>query len=221
MRVFKQTKGSKDRLLLVFAGWSVTPALFENLTTEEDVEVWICYDYRNLDFPEELSRFKEIKIVAWSLGVWVAGSTFPKIYQSRITAAVAVNGTLCPIHDTLGIPTAIFKGTLNRLTEEGIYRFNRRMCGYKEVFRYYQTIPARSLEEVKEELDSLYKSYTTGSTSSMPSDFWTQVLLSTGDLIFPIENLKNYWMNRCPVKLIETPHYPFYKWKRWEEIWKE
>ena len=60
------------------------------------------------------------------------------------------------MHDTLGIPTAIFEGTLHHISEEGMRRFNRRMCGDKETFNRYSELSPRPLEEIKEELESLY-----------------------------------------------------------------
>lgn len=221
MKIFKQTEGVKNRLLLVFAGWSVAPELFQNLTTEEEREVWVCYDYRDLNFPEDISRFEDIQIIAWSFGVWVAAKTLPVSSFPLVSTAVAINGTLFPVHDLLGIPAAIFKGTLQNLTEEGIRKFNRRMCGNKEVFQYYETVRPRPVEEIKKELYSLYAFYTQNAPAVTDPSFWTRAVLSTADRIFPVENLKRYWEGRCPIRYIETPHYPFYRWKQWEEIWKE
>lgn len=221
MKVFKQTEKQKDRLLLVFAGWSVSPELFKKLNSGDDREVWICYDYRDLNFKEDLSRFDDIKIIAWSFGVWVATQIIQVSYFPFITTAVAINGTSFPVHDTLGIPVAVFKGTLENLTENGVHKFNRRMCGNKELALSYESIPPRPLEEIKKELQNLYEFFIHTDSTEITGNFWTQAILSTTDRIFPFENLKNFWEGRCPVSYIEAPHYPFYKWKRWEEIWKE
>lgn len=221
MRIVKQTEEGKDRLLLVFAGWSVSPELFQNLKIEEEREVWICYDYRDLNFPEDISRFENIKIIAWSFGVWVAERTLPVSSLPFVDTAVAINGTPFPIHDSLGIPVAIFKGTLDSLTEEGIRKFNRRMCENKEIVQYYETIRPRPTEEIKKELYNLDAFYSHHTPAVAGSSFWTQALISTADRIFPVENLKRYWEGCCPVRYIEAPHYPFYIWKQWEEIWKE
>ena len=50
---------------------------------------------------------------------------------------------------------------------------------------------------------------------------WTQALISSKDRIFPTENLRAFWQGRCPITEIEAPHYPFYLWKQWDEIWKQ
>lgn len=221
MKIFKQTERKKDRLLLVFSGWSASPELFHHLKIVEEREVWICYDYRDLNFPEDISRFEDIQIIAWSFGVWITEKTLPVFSSPVVTTAVAINGTPFPIHDLLGIPEAVFKGTLENLSEDGIRKFNRRMCGNKEILQYYETIRRRPVEEIKKELYHLDAFYTHTAPVEAGSSFWTQAIISTADRIFPVGNLKRYWESRCPVRYIEAPHYPFYKWKQWEEIWKE
>lgn len=217
MRIDKQINKHNSRLLLFFAGWSASPELFRNLTTEEDMDVWICYDYRDLAFDANLTGYKEIYLIAWSLGVWVAATVFENNRTlPRPTTAIAINGTCCPIDDTRGIPEAIFRGTLAHVTEEGMHRFNRRMCGNREILRQYEQTLPRPLHEMQEELQHLYQKY-----QEVESNGWTHAILASADRIFPAENLRNYWLGRCPVTEIEAPHYPFYHWKKWNEIWKQ
>ena len=138
-------------------------------------------------------------LVAWSLGVWVATRLWAG--HRSFTTATALNGTPFPMHDTLGIPTAIFEGTLHHISEEGMRRFNRRMCGDKETFN--QILP--------EKLES---------ADPRISAFWDQAILSTEDKIFPATNLRNYWQGRCPIQEIKAPHLPFYHYQSWNELWK-
>ena len=117
-------------LILCLAGWSTSPELFRHLEVPEQTDLWIAYDYRTLGFEETFAPYKEVHLVAWSLGVWVATRLWAG--HRSFTTATALNGTPFPMHDTLGIPTAIFEGTLHHISEEGMRRFNRRMCGDKE-----------------------------------------------------------------------------------------
>ena len=89
-------------------------------------------DYRNLTFDADLSAYQSVTLVAWSLGVWVAEQLFADESSVHWERKIAINGTGYPVHDTEGIPEAIFRGTLENLTPDGIRRFNRRMCGGKE-----------------------------------------------------------------------------------------
>ena len=99
MNIYKQTKTGNSQLLLVFSGWAASPEVFRQLETEPDTDLWICYDYRGMDFEgEALSGYRKIRLVAWSLGVWAASVVFGKKPVS-FTEAVAVNGTPCPVHD--------------------------------------------------------------------------------------------------------------------------
>ena len=77
MNIYKQTKTGNSQLLLVFSGWAASPEVFRQLETEPDL--WICYDYRGMDFEgEALSGYRKIRLVAWSLGVWAASVVFVK-----------------------------------------------------------------------------------------------------------------------------------------------
>lgn len=107
MNIYKQIKTGNKKLLLVFSGWAASPEVFRHLETEPDTDLWICYDYRGMEFDgEALSGYREIRLVAWSLGVWAASVVFGKRPIS-FTEAVAVNGTPCPVHDRWGIPETI------------------------------------------------------------------------------------------------------------------
>lgn len=220
MKIDKLINTSQSKLLLFFAGWSASPGSFSHLVAAEDTDLWICYDYRDLTFDEDLSAYREIHLVAWSLGVWVASVVFREKEWS-FTDAIAINGTTCPIHDRQGIPDAIFKGTLENITEEGMHRFNRRMCGRKEILQAYEQIPARPLDEIREELLYLYEQITESAPVTSDSFLWTRAFISSADRIFPTENLRAFWQGRCPVTEIEAPHYLFYLWKQWNELWKQ
>ncbi len=219
MNIYKQTKAGNEKLLLFFSGWAASPEVFQHLRMESDTDLWICYDYRELNFEEEtLSFYKEIRLVAWSLGVWVAATILGK-KQRSFTEAIAIGGTLCPIHDQWGIPEAIFRGTLDNITEEGIHRFNRRMCGGREQLKAYEQILPRPLTDIRKELETLYAEIKKTPAAFPLFDRWTYTLIPSGDRIFPAENLRAFWQNRCSIIEIEAPHYPFYLWTQWNEIW--
>ena len=132
MKILKYKDEGNDKLLLFFNGWGASPELFARLEPDADRDYWVVYDYRGgFGMEEEVSAYKEVTVVAWSLGVFVATLALAE-RGLPIVRAVAINGTLFPMHDTLGIPQKIFLGTLENLNEEGIKRFNRRMCGSRD-----------------------------------------------------------------------------------------
>lgn len=218
MKIDKQVDRGQGKLLLFFSGWSASPELFRTLELEPDTDLWVCYDYRDLRFDENLSAYKEIRLVAWSLGVWVASALF-RGKGTAFTETIAINGTDTPVHDSSGIPTAVFEGTLANVTEEGMHRFNRRMCGGREVLQAYEQVAARPLDEVREELQQLYSRIKEEAAKPVADRFWSRAIIASEDRIFPAGNLRNYWQGRCPVMELEAPHYLFHKWKLWNEIW--
>ena len=211
----KQDSGKcKKRLLLFFNGWGASPDCFQRLQADDDQEVIVLYDYRSTELPIDLSAYREIRLVAWSLGVWVAEQLMPDI---PLASAVAINGTGLPVDDRYGIPPAVFDATLENLTEEGRRRFNRRMCGARDILNSYNQFVARPIEEVREELQWLYDHIR--QTPLPECRFpWTKALISNNDRIFPTDNLLNYWEDRAAIERLDTPHYPFYLWKHWNEL---
>lgn len=218
MKILKYKDEGNDKLLLFFNGWGASPELFARLEPDADMDYWVAYDYRGgFRMDEELSAYKEVTVVAWSLGVFVATLALAE-RGLPIVRAVAINGTLFPMHDALGIPPKIFLGTLGNLSEEGRKRFNRRMCGSREVLRMYEQVPSRPLDEVRDELQSLAYMATTDCTCP---PLWTEAIISRDDRIFPPVNMRMYWQGKCPIREMEAPHYPFYLWNRWSEVWEQ
>lgn len=223
MRIEKlKEETGATRLVLCFAGWAASPELFRRIGTDKETDVWIVFDYRQRAFNEPIGMYKEIYLVAWSLGVWVAGRMMKATLEATSPhirwTTVAVNGTGRPISDSDGIPEAIFRGTLERLDAEGLRRFVRRMCGSRERFDAWQALPARPLEEVREELQTLYDAIR--AEGDAEAFAWDRVWLSRADRIFPYANLSHYWQEHPDIRVTDTPHEPFYQWDQWEMLWR-
>lgn len=221
MKIIKQQTPHPSSLLLFFAGWSAAPELFTRLKADEGTDVMICYDYREMAFEEDLSRYKEIHLIAWSMGVRMAELAIGGRYT--LVSATAINGTPRPIDDRYGIPTDIFRGTLDNLTPEGLRRFNRRMCGSRDTLAGYEAIQPRPLEEVRSELQHIYDlchdEPQPDISARRPPIRWTRAIISSDDRIFPVANQLEYWLTRCPEVLeINSSHYPFYLWNQWNEL---
>lgn len=221
MRIYKKTNPSSTCLLLFFAGWSARPELFTRLEADEKMDVMIVYDYRDTVFMEDLSKYTSIRLIAWSMGVRMAEIMLGEKYH--FAEAIAVNGTGRPVDDNYGIPSAIFRGTIEGLSHESLQRFNRRMCGSRDVLERYAAIPHRSLEELKEELQHIYDLSISNPDAPIAhtqrSISWTRAIISKDDRIFPATAQRNYWQERClNVDEIVSPHYPFFLWKRWNEL---
>lgn len=202
----KQTfikKEGHPRLMLFFAGWGSEENLFRH-PVEEGYDYLLCFDYRTLDFDyTQIEGYTEIRLLAWSMGVWVAsrvftGHSFP--WQMKL----AVNGTPFPIDDRQGIPEMIFKGTLEHFSEDTLARFRRRMCGSSgQTEEFLSHAPTRTAEELREELAALAQVIT---TCAAPSFTWDKAIIGNRDKIFPPRNQHKAWQG-TEIMETEAEHY--------------
>lgn len=202
------------KLFLFFAGWGMDENPFKAYQVPEH-DFMVVYDYSSLSFDDAvLKPYDEIKVVAWSMGVWAA-SQFLKNNCYPVTESVAINGTHFPVDDRKGIPTRIFTATLDGLNENTLYKFRRRMCGSADALkRFLDKAPKRDMESLREELDSIGKL----SLSLPPSRFeWNKVYIGNRDMIFPVGNQTAGWEGIGYI-LTDEAHYPE---KLWEEIFNK
>ncbi|NEN75714.1 DUF452 family protein [Pelistega sp. NLN82] len=204
-----------SHLIVYFSGWATPPELVSHLSIPLDYDVLLCSDYRDLTLNIDFSVYQSIHVVAWSMGVWVAEqviSSFP------LASATAVNGTSFPCHDTLGIPHAVFEGTLTQLTPISRRKFERRMC--ESLFQYYNQFPAIPFEQTKQELQHLYDLLQIPKDKSVSNFPWTRAVIGLQDRIFPVDHLRTYWSQKAvPIVEINAPHYLFPYFTQWKELW--
>lgn len=203
-----------EKLILFFNGWGMDENPLSHLIAD-DFEIKIISDYCTFSTNtiKEIPLYKEVYLVAWSMGVWEANSIF-QLIQKRLTKSIAINGTTAPLDNTLGIPRATFQATYDNFDERTREKFFLRMCGGKEVYDVFKKqAPMRTVESQKEEL----KYFLDNATDDRPFE-WSTVIIGSGDKIFPFENLQAAWAKHQNVHIIDAPHYPFYLWKSWSEI---
>lgn len=201
----QQLLSQKDNhnLVIFFAGWSCNPNQFVNLNFK-DHDLLIIYNYNNLDFqPFDFNKYKNCKIIAWSFGVWAAEYVMHLLPQT--TLKIAINGTPMPIDDQHGIPKRVFNLTLRSIANEGIDKFNERMCnGMIQNFIKSD----RSFDSQLNELQTLNHLTTTTTITHLN---WDYSIIGDKDLIFPQKNMLLYWdkkSNFAPI-ILNIPHYPF------------
>lgn len=211
---------NKSALIIYFAGWGTSPHWVTQWYLPSGCDLLVCWDYRDIgkqSINVDFSRYQQITLVAWSLGVWAAEQILPRL-ELNYTKTIAINGTPHPIDDRHGIPEAIFAGTLQGLTPKTRQKFERRMCGDTQLFEYYQqhTVP-RSFDEVYAELEAIYQNY---SADYQPSIVWDKAIIGDRDHIFPTINQQNYWLlqSTCQVISSPIPHFPFYYYQNWASL---
>ena len=198
-----KTKSSK-KLLLFFAGWSMDEHPFLHYEPS-DSDFIIVYNYDSLDFDESLLiGYEEVKVVAWSMGVWAAAQVLANS-SLPVVMSIAVNGTLFPVDDKKGIAVDIFNATLKNLNEQSLIKFRRRICGSKEVYeRFQNNPPRRELTDLKNELKKLGELST---KLKKPSFNFDRVYVSNRDLAILTKNQQCAWKDQNVI-LIDAPHYP-------------
>lgn len=212
---FIKKEGSKS-LILVFAGWAMNANLFRNIHTDNDLA--ICYDYRDMTFDKEaISNYKEIHIIAWSMGVWAADFTDNILAGINISSRTAINGTKTPINDEKGIQKAVFNATLNNLSEQSMRKFTIRMCGDKKQYdNFMSNAPNRDIDEIKDEL-RLIELYSSEKIAS--NTIWDRVFIGKNDYIFLQNNQQKAWEKHIKEMIIvDEAHY---NRERMESIIKE
>lgn len=192
------------RLTLFFAGWGMDEHPFMDCCPT-DSDLLVCYDYRSLEFDFSLLQgYRDIRLVAWSMGVWVASVVLQDAAVS-LGERIALNGTVTPIDDRRGIVQGVFEKTLEGLNELTLEKFIRRMCLRKEnLAAFLSKRPQRPVEELKEELRKIGEQVKAG---AVPRLEWGRAVIGTDDLIFPAANQRNAWQTGVEVTEYAVPHY--------------
>jgi malonyl-ACP O-methyltransferase BioC len=193
-----------NRLVLFFAGWAMDAKPFEKLH-RDGYDTMVVWDYRQLDIDWRcVSKYDEICVLAWSMGVYAASRTLYSI-EHKVTKRVAINGTLTPVDDTCGIPINIFEGTLSGLNERTLVKFYRRVAGSRDAYdKFAEAMPQRDIEELRNELSAIYPEPL---LCNPPIRKWDCAIIGREDAIFPAANQARAWQReRVKVKIIEGAH---------------
>ncbi len=164
-------------------------------------DVAVVWDYSSAEtLPDFGADYDEICIVAWSLGVAVAGATLP--FENKITRRIAIAGTPWPVDDVRGIPRTLFEATRRAVSQSGMERFYRRIAGGASAAALFaRNAPERSLDSLAGELDVFLDGRYGDATSAQ----WDLALITARDAIFPPGNQRNAWQG-TPIVEIDSPH---------------
>ena len=211
MNIYQDIKNN-NKIYLIYGGFGsqahhFTPFFPDNLI--------IIYHYQHLNFTplENLltsltSEQTEVKIYAFSMGVWVANLFLQNYNPLIFTKKTAINGTEFGIDNTYGIPLKAFKLTQKIFNLE---HFKTNLLGqhsYKA-----QHLSFLDEESLKKELGffiSNHKAFQQGST-------WDKVIISKADLIFSTSAQKSFWIDfkgyQKQILWLDSPHFVFFDWK--------
>jgi biotin synthesis protein BioG len=205
---------NRSKLLLVFLGWGMDENILKHLKPC-GYDVLAFYDYRDLDFSEDISMYDEIYAIAWSMGVLVLSLVGEAL---GVQKSIAINGTQSLIDVEFGINPKMYQRTLDGLSVETRDMFFANMFDEKTSYQRFLS-PLRDLCEQKIELEFLQNL----ALSNEVFDFnFDCAIISSRDKIIPTKNQKNFWQTK-KVKVVELNcgHYPFFEFENLEEIVNE
>ena len=208
------------QLVLFFNGWGMDATPFEHLKSKR-FDVLTLYDYREavLSEPlrERLTLYREIYVIAWSLGVWAANAMKDQLPHPPVFS-LACNGTLNPIHARYGIHPGIFQSTLETWSSTVQNQFYKNMFTDVDAARRFALVqPRRTIEDQSMELRSLRERIDLDPDKVAAGRF-DSALISEQDQIFPKRAQIRFWEGQSNCHVIQGGHYPFFQWSLWEEL---
>lgn len=219
MRTCWLTRTGQPSCLLFFAGWGMDPAPFRTIAPAGH-DLLLFYDYRELNEPDPTAflprGYQHLSLLAWSMGVWVAGHLLAG-YRQRLSAAVAVNGTLTPIDDQAGIPSQAYAEMLATFSPRTLLDFYRSMFGDQDGLELFlANRPQRPAEEIRAELAALRVHYLAHGPAA---DIYSRKLVGSRDRVFAARaQIRGWGREHCHT--FQGPHFPFYE-LGWADLLKE
>ncbi|MDD3813695.1 MAG: DUF452 family protein [Desulfocapsaceae bacterium] len=207
----------QEQLIIFCNGWGMDATPFQPLGAGE-YDVLMLSDYCDLalDFdPATLfSQYQRSFLISWSMGVW-AGQQIFHPWSHCLQGSMAINGTLCPIHDQFGIPLQLYTATLEQFSATSRLKFYRRMCRERQTLdTFLGHQPQRSLESQRLELAALQRQV---NCQSAEDSIYTKVLIAGQDMVVPAANQIAFWQGR-EIRRVEGSHFLFYGWNSWDNL---
>lgn len=206
----------KPSCILFLSGWGMDPAPFRSTKVNKH-DLLMVYDYSWVE-PEaiikKLNKYDSLHLVAWSMGVWVAGKYFSS-YKDRFSSAIAINGTLKPMDDTCGIPVKAFNEMVSGFSSAVLEQFYKDMFDQVDQSQsFLDSRPERSQKSIATELQTLQQNY---GVLGAGDDIFTKKIVGSRDRIFPARSQLRSWGKKS-CECIKAGHFPFYNWSNFDLI---
>lgn len=186
--------------ILFFLGYAFRPDCLSHLNFD-GYDLTAVFDYNSLDFDVKNFSPRKNILIAWSMGVWAANRVLKDFPLER---AIAINGTPFGIDEAFGIPPETFKKSIDQFD----FALFQKWCLLSDLKKANFEFP----ENPKAELETLYAA---AGEPVKENVRWDKAIVSSKDLVFPPKASACFG---CPVKTINAPHFPFFKFRSVEEI---
>ncbi len=194
--------GTAD-LILIFGGWALGSAPFQQLSSDHD-QLFVD-DYIRLDDPlHETSDYDRVTLVSFSFGV-VSAAHWVNDFNVRPTRLVAIGGTLYPADPRWGIAPEMIRATADNLTEASFSKFCRR-AGLG------MPVPILDVPQARAELNAVI------ARGPAPELSFDRIWVPQRDRIIPTSAQEAAWKDQASVvRGVDAPHVPFHKGQNWTE----
>ncbi len=210
MKHYFQSNNSES-LILFFAGWACDEFEFEHIKTDHDL--LILYDYIDLNLNFDFSKYKNINLLAFSAGVFVASIID---FDFKINSKIALNGNPYLFDEHFGLTKGI-QDILYNITEETADKFARDYL-VKTDEEYKNFHPSkRTIQSCKREFDNLKELY--NQNINKIKDIYDYAIVGVDDKIFQVEAQKEFYKDK--IRIIENArHNLFFRIKKYEDFQK-
>ncbi len=208
-------KRNNRKVILFFNGWGMDKNTVKHIHSG-NYDLCMFNNYHSqLSVDIDFKEYEEIYLIAWSLGVWISSQILSE-NNIEIKKAIAINGTLNPINQEEGIPPKLLKLTLDNWNDKNRASFDKNVFGEEysnKLIHEYRS--KRETENQRQELEFIFNKIQ--STQSIQIDFDCAVI-GRRDRIFFYENQLTFWKTKTRCVELDIPHFPFLKFKTWQEI---
>ena len=208
MKQFFINKNS-DNLLIFFTGWGCDEYEFEHLDSDSDILLF--YDYYDLSFNFDFSKYKKIELMAFSAGVFVASIID---FDFGINRKIAVSGNPYLFDEKLGLSKYI-QEVLCNITEKNADDFakNYLIKTDEEWTRFHHS--RRTLESCRIEFDSLKNIYK--NQKDKINNIYDIAIIGAEDPIFDVIAQKEFYGTK--LKIIKNArHNLFFRINKYEQL---
>ncbi len=208
MKQFLINKNS-EKLLIFFTGWGCDESEFEHMEANSDV--LLLYDYSNLSLDFDFSKYKNIDLIAFSAGVFVASIMN---FNFKINNKIAISGNPFLFDEKLGLSKEI-QDILYNITEKNADDFARNyLVKTDEEWKYFHH-SKRTLESCREEFDKLKEFYLINKQNI--KDIYDCAIMGEEDQIFNISIQKEFYKNRLSI-IKNARHNLFFRINKYEQL---
>ena len=198
-----------DKLLIFFTGWGCDEYEFSHL--ESNTDVLLLYDYSDLNLNFDFSKYKNINLIAFSAGVFIASIMH---FDFKINKKIAISGNPYLFDERLGLSKEI-QDILCSITEKNADEFAKNyLVKTDEEWKNFHH-SKRTIISCRDEFESLKNLYNKNEHNI--KDIYNNALIGGCDNIFNVSVQKEFYSKR--LQIIENArHSLFFRISKYEQI---